>query len=222
MNQFVPASRRIVRPGLARWLCVAALVAGTGCRADDPPSDRVAPVDRQTVDLSPLLELPIDLSSSLVRAFPDFEPLVLEGVQLSNRKVRKDGVVELVKETYDSELDEANRWIVDVSLTRFDTPARAARELDSSCYSQARGGASSTVRWREGVYCISTVLHLTNDPRGLHLPTNTFFSWVIVRRDTLVVRLYERHLGSSRSAKNQIIREIGARLSRSADPVPAQ
>jgi hypothetical protein len=216
MNGLVSARRRVVGSRLARWLCAAVLLAATGCRSDSPPADpgdslTLAP---QAVDLSPILELPMDVSKGVARAFPDYQQLVIGGVQQSNRRVRKDGVVELLRESYDSELDEENRWVVDVSLTRFDTPARAARELDASCYSQVHGGASSSVRWRESVYCISSVLHMHTDPRNLHLPTNTYFSWVIVRRDGLVLRLYERHQGSPKSAKNQIIREVAGRLSR--------
>lgn len=215
MNQSVSAGRRV---SSARRVCALAVVS-FWVLAGGPTAAVAAAADAddsQTVDLSPLLELPIDLSNGLVRAFPDWELLVVRGVQQSNRKERKDGVLELVKKSYDSELDEASRWVVDVSLTLFDSPARAARDLDSACYSQAHGGASSTVRWRNGVYCISSMLHLHNDPRSLHLPTDTYFSWVLVRRDALVVRVYERHKGSPRTAKNQIIREVADRLSNPA------
>src|SRR5262245_27328608 len=145
MNHLVSAGRRVASPRLVRWLGVAVLWAVVGWQtpALAAPAD---PRDSQTVDLSPLLELPIDLSGGLVRAFPDWEPLVIGTVQQSNRTQRKDGVVELVKKSYDSELDEASRWVVDVSVTLFVSPARAARDLDSSCYSQAHGGASSPVR----------------------------------------------------------------------------
>ena len=214
MNRLVSAGRRVASPRRAWWLGVAVLWAVAGFQT----SALAAPEDSQAVDLSPVLELPIDLSNGLVRAFPEWEPLVIGGIQQSTRKVRTDGVVELVKKSYDSELDEAGRWVVDVSLTLFASPARAARDLDSSCYSQAHGGASSTVRWRNGVYCISSMMHLTSDPRSLHLPTDTWFSWVLVRRDSLVVRVYERHRSSSRTAKNQIIHEIAERLSLSGAP----
>ena len=47
----------------------------------------------------------------------------------------------------------------------------------------------------------------------MHLPTNSYFSWVIARNDRIVLRVFERHLGSPRSAKNRIIAEIAERLS---------
>jgi hypothetical protein len=118
-----------------------------------------------------------------------------------------------LKQTYDSELDEAHRWFVDVSLTLFDTPERATRDLDSSCNSFARGGASGgPVRARKGVYCISSVTRQSSDPQGLYLPSNFYSSWLFVRRDRLVVRLYERHKGSAKSAKSPIIQDLAERL----------
>ncbi len=129
-------------------------------------------------------------------------------------------MIDLVTETYDSELDVANRWVVDVTVTLFDTPARAARDLDDSCYSFAHGGGAGGVRWQQNHYCISSVLHLRNDLRT-HLPVDNYFSWVMVRRDRLVVRLYERHNGSTKSAKNRIIQEIAERLSGAPPAAPA-
>src|SRR5262245_53650539 len=99
MNQFVSAGRLLASAQLAHWLSVAILWAAAGC----PATAIAAPADAgdgQTVDLSPLLELPIDLSNGLLPAFPDWEPLVVRGIQTSNRKERKDGVVELVKKSY--------------------------------------------------------------------------------------------------------------------------
>ena len=189
------------------WLGIVALVAAMGCAAIRPQAE--------PVDLSPLLEVEIDRPIDLPSGFPDYEALVIGGVQQRNGQDRRDGVVDLVKKTYDSELDESHTWTVDVSVSRFDTPARAALDLDSSCYSFSRGGASgSPVRWRDGVYCASSIVHLRTDPLNLYFPSNLYSSWVFVRRDRIVVRLYERHEGSAKSAKNAIIAELAERLSR--------
>ena len=123
--------------------------------------------------------------------------------------------MDLVKKTYDTELDESHSWTVDVSVTLFDTSEQATRELDSSCYSFSRGGASGgPVRWQNGVYCASPIVHRRTDPLKLYLPANLYSSWVFVRRDRIVLRLYERHEGSAKSAKNAIIVELADRLSR--------
>jgi hypothetical protein len=195
------------RPHGWGWVGIVILVAATGCATIQPQP--------QPIDLSPLLEVQIDPSIGLSSAFPDYEALVIGGVQQRTGKARRDGVVDLVKKTYDSELDEFHSWTVDVSMSRFDTPAEAARDLDSSCYSFSRGGASGNpVRWQDGVYCTSPIVHLRNDPLNLYLPANLYSSWVFVRRDRIVLRLYERHHGSPKSAKNAIIAEIADRLSK--------
>jgi hypothetical protein len=169
----------------------------------------------EPVDLSPLLEVHTDPSIRLFAAFPDYEAPVIGRVQERNGQLRRDGVVDLVKKTYDSELDEFHSWTVDASLTLFDTSEEAARDLDSSCDSFSRGGASGhPVRWQNGVYCVSSIVHLRNDPLHAHLPANLYTSWVFVRRDRIVVRLYERHQGSPKSAKNAIIVELAERLSK--------
>lgn len=187
------------------WVSIVALVAATGCATVRPHA--------QPVDLSPLLEVQTDPSIDLASAFPDYEALVIDGVQQRSGQARQDSVVDLVKKTYDSELDESHSWTVGVSVSRFDTSARAARDLDSSCYSFSRGGASGNpVRWRDGAYCVSSIVHLRNDPLN-HMPSNIYSSWVFVRRDRIVVRLYERHEGSAKSAKNAIIVELAERLS---------
>ena len=191
-----------------RGLCAAALAAVRGCVGT--PVRSLA----QSVDLAPMLEVHADLSNGMARAFPDYEVLVLGGIQQWNGKPSRDGVVERVKETYDTELDESHTWSVDARLTLYETAAQAGRELDSSCYSFAHGGASAPVRSREGVYCISPVLHTRTDPLRMYQPSNLYSSWVIVRNDRLVLHLYERHVGSPRSAKNRIIAEIAERLSR--------
>lgn len=188
------------------WVGIVALVAAAGCATVRPHA--------QPVDLSPLLEVQIDPSLDLSSAFPDYEAVVIGGVQQRSGQSRRDDVVDLVKKTYDTELDESRSWTVDVSVSRFDTAARAARDLDSSCYSFSRGGASGNpVRWRDGVYCASSIVHLRNDPLNLYLPSNLYSSWVFVRRDRIVLRLYERHEGSAKSAKNPIIVELAERLS---------
>ena len=190
-------------------LCAAVLVAVLGFA--------VTPVrsQAQSVDLAPLLEVHPDLSNGMARAFPDYEVLVLGGVQKSNGKPSRDDVVERVQETFDTELDESNTWSVGATLTLFDSTASAARDLDASCYSFAHGGASAPVRSRDGIYCISPVLHVNQ-------ASNIYSSWVIVRNDRLVLRLYERHAGSPKSAKNRIIAEIAARLSQLQPPSPPQ
>jgi hypothetical protein len=171
----------------------------------------------QSVDLSPLLEVQPDPSIDLSLAFPDYEAVVIGGVQQRNGQPGRDGVVDFVRKTYDSELDEFHSWTVDVSVSLFETPAGAARDLDSSCDSFSRGGASGNpVRWQDGVYCASSIVHLRNDPLKLNLPANLYSSWVFVRRDRIVLRLYERHVGSAKSAKNSIIAELAERLSRRA------
>ncbi len=199
---------RILRGPRAWWgVGIVALAAAMGCATVRPTP--------QPVDLSPLLEVQIDPSIRLSSAFPDYEALVRGTIQERTGQVRRDGVVDLVKKTYDSELDEFRRWTVDVSVTLFDTSEQAARDLDSSCYSFARGGASGNpVRWQDGRYCASSIVHLRNDPLNLYLPSNLYSSWVLVRRDRLVVRLYERHEGSAKSAKNAIIVELADRLSK--------
>jgi hypothetical protein len=191
-------------------LSAAVLVAVLGCAATPVRSSA------QSVDLAPLLEVHPDLSNGMARAFPDYEALVLRGVQKSNGKPSRNDVVELVQETFDTELDESNTWSVGATLTLFDTAASAARDLDASCYSFAHGGASAPVRSRDGMYCISPVLHVRSQA------SNIYSSWVIVRNDRLVVRLYERHAGSPKSAKNRIIAEIAARLSQLQPPAPPQ
>jgi hypothetical protein len=189
-------------------VAIVALVAATGCTSAVLP--RAEPVD-----LSPLLAVHTDASVGLSSAFPDYEAVVVGGVQQWNGQTRSDGVVDLVKETYDSELDASHSWFVDVTVTLFDSPERATRVLDSSCHSFARGGASGyPVRWQDGVYCASSVVHRRTDPLNLYLPTNFFSSWVFVRRDRVVMRLYERHEGTTKSAKNAIIVELAERLSK--------
>lgn len=195
---------------LARLLRVAALAAAVGCAGAIGPAP-------QTVDLAPFLEVRADLSNGMARAFPDYETLVLGGVQQWNGKARRDGVVELVKETYDTELDESNTWAVNATVTLFDTARSASRDLDASCYSFAHGGASAVVRSREGVFCISSVLHLNNTQDGQR-PSNSYFSWVIARNDRVVLRVFERRQGSPKSAKNRIIAEIAERLGKLAAP----
>jgi hypothetical protein len=172
----------------------------------------------QNVDLAPLLEVHPDLANGMARAFPDYEALVLGGVQQRNGKPSRGGIVEQVKKTYDTELDESNSWSVDAIATLFDTAASASRDLDASCYSFAHGGASAPVRSRDGVYCLSPVLHVRNDTLRLNLPSNVYSSWLIVRNDRIVVRIYERHIGSKKSAKNRIIAEIAARLANLSAP----
>jgi hypothetical protein len=206
------------RTGLSAPLrgCAATLMAVLGCA--------LAPVSAQaqSVDLAPLLEVHADLSNGIARAFPDYEALVLGGVQKWDGQPRRDGIVEQVKETFDTQLDESHTWSVDAALTLFDTAERAARDLDASCYSFAHGGASAPVRSRDGIYCISPVLHVRNDPLRMYMAANVYSSWVIVRNDRLVLRLYERHVDSPKSAKNRIIAEIAARLSQLKPASPPQ
>jgi hypothetical protein len=206
------------RTGLSAPLrgCAAVLLAVLGCA--------VTPVSAQaqSVDLAPLLEVRADLSNGIARAFPDYEALVLGGVQKRDGQPRRDGIVEQVKETFDTQLDESHTWSVDATLTLFDTAERAARDLDASCYSFAHGGASAPVRSRDGIYCISPVLHVHNDPLRTYMAANVYSSWVIVRNDRLVLRLYERHVDSPKSAKNRIIAEIAARLSQLKPASPPQ
>ena len=199
-----------------RGLCAAVLWAVLG--------GAVLPVasQAQPVDLAPVLEVQPDLSGGMARAFPDYEAIVLGGVQQWNGKPSRDGVVELVKETYDTELDESHTWSVDATVTLFDSAESATRDLDAACYSFAHGVASAPVRSRDGIYCISPVLHVRSDPLRMYLPANVYSSWVIVRNDRLVVRLYERRVGSSKSAKNRILAEIAERLSRLAPPPARQ
>lgn len=206
-----PFERTLRGPRAWWWVGIVALVAATGC------AQVIRPVIRpqtQPVDLSPLLEVHADPSIGLPYVFPDYEALVNGGVQQRNGRAGPDGVVDLVKKTYDTELDEFHSWTVDVSVSLFDSSARAAEDLDSSCDSFSRGGASgSPVRWQDGLYCISSIVHHRNDPLNLHLPANLYSSWVFVRNNRIVVRLYERHEGSAKSAKNEIIAELARRLS---------
>jgi hypothetical protein len=204
--------QRAGRRAPLRGLCAAVLWAVLGCA--------VAPVasQAQSIDLAPVLEVQPDLSGGMARAFPDYEAIVLGGVQQWNGKPSRDGVVELVKETYDTELDESHTWSVDATVTLFDSAESATRDLDASCYSFAHGGASAPVRSRDGIYCISPVLHVRSDPLRMYLPANVYSSWVIVRNDRIVVRLYERRVGSPKSAKNRILAEIAERLSRLTPP----
>jgi hypothetical protein len=197
---------------------VVALVAATGC--ENPiRSFRPPPVER--VDLSPLLEAPIDSSVGLSAAFPDYEAVVIGGVQQSNGQVRKDGIVDVVTETYDANPARARTWYTDVIVTRFDTSERAARDLDSSCYSFVSGEAPDhPTRWKEGDYCLSSVLRRPTDPGNSYVPAEVYSSWVFVRRDRIVVRLYELHKDSAKTAKNAIIVELAERLSR-VNPTPA-
>jgi len=207
-----------MRAGLSahlRALCIAALAVALAGAA--PVSSRA-----QTVDLAPLLEVHPDLSKGVARAFPDYEAVVHGGVQKWNGKPSRGGVVEQIKETYDTELDESSTWSLDATLTLFDTAENAARDLNAACYSFAHGGASAPVRSRDGVYCISPVLHTRTDSQRMYLPANIYSSWVIVRNDRLVLRLYERHIGSPQSAKNRIIAEIAARLTQLAPASPPQ
>jgi hypothetical protein len=198
------------RAGRSRgwWIGIVALVAGMGCSTTARP-------ESEPVDLSPLLAVHTDASIGLSAGFPDYDAVVVDGVQQWNGQARSDGVVDLVKETYDSELDETHSWFVDVTVTLFDSSARATRVLDSSCHSFARGGASGNpVRWQDGVYCASSVVHRRTDPSNQYLPSNLYSSWVFVRRDRVVLRLYERHEGSARSAKNAIIKELAGRMAK--------
>jgi hypothetical protein len=190
---------------------IAALAAAIGCDALRP----IMPLRSEPVDLSPLLEFESTFGSSirLQSAFADYQPIVIGGVQLQNGSVRGDGIVDLVRETYDSELDEFHSWSVDVTVTLFDTGARAERDLDSTCHSFAHGGASgSPVRWQDGVYCATPVVRRPTDPQNQYQPSSLYSSWVFVRRDRIVLRLYERHEGSPKSAKNAIIQDLAARL----------
>ena len=196
MNDRVPLKRA--------GLCVALLAAVLGC-ADLP----ILP-QAQSIDLAPMLEVRPDLSNGMARAFPDYDALVLGGVQQWNGRPSRDGVVEQVKETYDTVLDESSTWAVDATLTLFDTAESASHDLNDTCYSFAHGGASAPVRSRDGVYFISPVLHMRS--------SNVYSSWVIVRNERIVLRLYERHAGSSKSAKNRIITEIAERLSKLVAP----
>lgn len=199
---------RASRPHGWWWVGIIALVAVTGCATALRPQP-------QPVDLSPLLAVHTDSSIGLSSAFPDYEALVIDGVQQWNGQARLDGVVDLVMETYDSELNDAHSWSVDVTVTLFDSSARAARVLDSSCQSFARGGASGNpVRWQDGVYCASSIVRRRTDPLNLYLPSNLYSSWLFVRRDRVVLRLYERHEGSAKSAKNAIIAELAGRMSK--------
>src|SRR4030095_2296184 len=121
-------------------------------------------------------------------AFPDYEPVVVAGIQQRNGTARRDGIVDLVKETYDSELDEFHSWTIDVTVTLFESAARAVRDLDSSCYSFAHGGApDGRIRWQDGVYCAAPVVRRPNDPENLYQPTELYSSWVFVRRDRIVL-----------------------------------
>ena len=196
-------------------LGIAVLVAALGW-AGTPLASQA-----QNIDLAPMLEVRPDVSNGIARAFPDYEALVLGGVQQRNGKASRGGIVEQVKETYDTELDESNTWSVDATVTLFDTAESASRDLGASCYSFAHGGASAPVRSRDGVYCISPVLHVRNDPLRMYLPSNVYSSWLIVRNERIVVRMYERHLGSAKSAKNQILAEVAARLSKLSAPPAA-
>jgi hypothetical protein len=196
-------------PDRARWwLGVVVLAAATGCAG-------IRPQTQQPLDLSPLLEVETGPAVRLSAALPDYEALVIGGVQQRTGQAGPDGVVDLVKKTYDTELDEFHSWTVNVSVSLFDTSTRAARDLDSSCDSFSRGGAAgSPVRWQDGAYCASSIDHRRSDSTNLYLPSNLYSSWVFVRRDRIVVRLYERHEGSATSAKNAIIAELAERLSR--------
>jgi hypothetical protein len=213
MNQIAAFRRSLFRLGFAR-LCaaVAGVAVAIGAANAEPAPEPTAPRGDKTVDLSPLFEVQTDLSRGLALAFPDYQRIVIGGVQQSNGRARGEGIVDLVSESYDTELDTANRWVVDVHITMFDTSARAAKAIDADCYSFARS-APGGVRWQEGDYCLSPVVRMQTDPRT-HLPANAYVSWVMARRDRVVVRLYENHRGSSESAKNRIIREIADRLAK--------
>ena len=193
-------------PRASWWLALAALAAATGCAAIRPRAE--------SVDLAPLLEVQTEPSTTLLPAFPDYEALVLAGVPRTMGGARPDGVVDRFAETYDWEQNVARSWSIDVSVTLFDTAARAVRDLDSSCNSFAVGGAWGPIRWEEGLYCVSTVMQRPTDPRNNYTLADFYTSWVFVRRDRIVLRLYERHKDSPKSAKNQIIVELAERLSR--------
>ena len=200
--------RRPSRPHGVWRVGIVALVVATGCAT-------VVGRQAEPVDISPLLAVHTDASIGLSSAFADYEAVVIDGIQQWNGQPRLDGIVDLVTETYGSELDEAHSWFVDVTVTLFDSSARAGRVLDSSCHSFARGGASGNpVRWQDGLYCASSVVHRRTDPSNSYLPSNLFSSWLFVRRDRVVLRLYERHEGSAKSAKNAIIAELAERLSK--------
>jgi hypothetical protein len=201
-------------PRLPRWVRWVALVATAGWATLS---------HAQPIDLAPLLQVETDPSRGLSAGFSDYDALVIGGIQQWNGQPRTDGVVDLVKQTYDSELDGAHRWFVDATVTLFDSAAHAARDIDSSCYPYARGGAAGGgVRARKGVYCVSPVTLMRTDPQNLYLPAKVYSSWVFVRRDRIVVRLYERHKGSKESAKNPIIVDVANRLSKlNASPQPA-
>jgi hypothetical protein len=186
---------------------VAVLVAAIGCaKAGFVPRP-------EPVDLSPLLNGPVDPSLRLFAAFPDYDALALGRISQITGEVRRDGVIDLVSHTYDFDPEHARSWFIDVSVTLFDSADRAIRDLDSSCNSFARGGASGhPVRWQEGSYCLSSVLDRPTDPRDPHETSRVHESWVFVRRDRIVVRLYEHHKKSAASAKNQIIAKVAERL----------
>src|SRR5262245_56601451 len=123
-----PVRPNRARPGAQRCrLGIAVLVAILGW-AGTPLASQA-----QSVDLAPLVEVHPDLATGMERAFPDYEALVRGGVQQRNGKPSRGGIVEQVKKTYDTELDESNSWSVDAIATLFDTAASASRDLDASC-----------------------------------------------------------------------------------------
>jgi hypothetical protein len=174
-------------------------------------------VEPQVVDLSPILTLEtIDVSNGLSSAFSDFEVSESAGATRGRGQDPGDEIVELwSKEIAGS--DASSSWQIRVSVELMGSSDGALKELERWC-----GGADGSFAdgkmlhaAERGVrYCLSPIVQLRNDPEGLYLPSRTFYSVVYLQSDRLVIALEESQLGASRTAKSDVIRDLGERLRR--------
>jgi len=172
-----------------------------------------ASVDRQYADVAELQELEVGSLSTLVNYLGDFRRIPAS---------RNKGILE----TFATDSVEGGPYralseqeYVTVSLA---DSARAAQEAFASrCSFLSKGFRRADLKLDSGPTwdsCVSPVGQLRADPEGLYLPQDQYYSFVVVRKEVLLIEIWEIRRKSSFGSISRVVADLAHRLSPAATP----
>ncbi len=171
----------------------------------------------QDVDLRALVDAPLETRPGLGPGFDDFSILVHAGRDQKTGRPRDDSVVEHRSMMF-TPSPPSDRWWVRVDVKLFKTAEAATSELRFLC-NTSRTPLPVVAMGTSAELCKSQIVQSRNDPEGLWLPSNQFFSSIYLRRVNLLIALDEAYRGSPSTAKSSVIADLADRFRRSATAV---
>jgi hypothetical protein len=189
----------LVRMSAVLLLAMASLLIGCG---------RFASIERRYVSVKDLTELQLGTISTLSSSLAGFTRM---------NQSHTPGVVE----AYGTGTDEKNGPYASlpgsehVFVWLLRSPGDAQRMFGSACSFHSEGLKVDDVRHESGEgweTCLGPVAQERADPEGLRLPTDQYTSFAVIRRDSVMIEIWELRGRYSAGSMDRIIEDLAQRL----------